>query len=99
MWIPPVVRTVAPEDQGIDDLIAALEAHRQYLIEAKALESLERQRIEIELYDRLEAALMTRLLKAIPASTIGDIIGRVQARELDPQSAVDAVLGLQDQQG
>lgn len=92
LWIPPVVRTVAPEDQGIDDLVAALDAHRQHLIEAQALAGLERQHIEIELYDRLEAALMARLLKAVPGDVFSDVIRRIQARELDPQSAVNTIL-------
>ncbi|MBI5670029.1 MAG: methylmalonyl Co-A mutase-associated GTPase MeaB [Chloroflexi bacterium] len=92
LWIPPVVKTVAPEDQGIDDLVAALESHRHHLIEARALTGLERQHIEIELYDRLEAALMARLLKAIPGDVLSDVIRRIQARELDPQSAVNTIL-------
>jgi LAO/AO transport system kinase len=92
MWIPPVVQTIATEDQGIDDLVTALENHRQHLLDAQALGKLEKQRIEIELYDRLEAALMARLLKAVPGNLFSDVIRRIQARELDPQSAVEMIL-------
>ncbi|NWG16183.1 MAG: methylmalonyl Co-A mutase-associated GTPase MeaB [Chloroflexi bacterium] len=97
IWIPPVVSTVAPENTGIGDLVAALEAHHKYLIETQALDGLERQHIEIELYDRLQAALMARLLKGVPGEVFADVIHRIQTRELDPQSAVDAILSLPDQ--
>ncbi|MGD9505631.1 MAG: methylmalonyl Co-A mutase-associated GTPase MeaB [Syntrophobacteraceae bacterium] len=30
-WMPPVVKTVAVEDQGVDALMAAFDAHREYL--------------------------------------------------------------------
>jgi LAO/AO transport system kinase len=97
LWIPPVVRTIALEDQGIGDLMAALESHRQHLVEAQVLTNLERQHIEIELYDRLQAALMARLLKTIPSNTFTDFIHRIQTRELDPQTAVEAILALPNQ--
>jgi LAO/AO transport system kinase len=97
LWIPPVVRTIALEDHGINDLMAALESHRQHLVKAHVLANLERQHIEIELYDRLQAALMARLLKTIPGNTFTDFIHRIQTRELDPQTAVEAILALPNQ--
>ncbi|MBZ0286602.1 MAG: methylmalonyl Co-A mutase-associated GTPase MeaB [Anaerolineae bacterium] len=98
LWIPPVVRTVAPEDQGIDDLITALEGHRQHLLDSRVLGKLDKQHIEIELYDRLEAALMAQLLKAVPGDIFTDVIRRIHARELDPQSAVEMILAQANQQ-
>lgn len=97
LWIPPVVSTIAPENSGIGDLVAALEAHRQYLIETQALDGLERQHIEIELHDRLQAELMARLLKAVSGEVFADVIHRIQTRELAPQSAVDMILSLHNQ--
>lgn len=98
MWIPPVVQTVATEDQGIDELIAVLAAHRQHLLDAQALGKLERQHIEIELHDRLAAALMAKLLKTVPGEVFTEAIRRIQARELDPQSAVEMILAQANQQ-
>ena len=92
MWIPPIVETVASEEKGISDLIAAIDRHIHYLANDAALVKLERQQIEIELYDRLRSALMARLLQTIPGNVFADVIGRIQAREIDPESAVQAVL-------
>lgn len=92
MWIPPIVETVASEEKGISDLIAAIDRHIHYLANEAVLVKLEYQQIEIELYDRLRSALMARLLQTIPGNVFADVIGRIQAREIDPESAVQAVL-------
>jgi LAO/AO transport system kinase len=96
-WIPPVVKTIAVDETGIHELVAALEQHRAYLLERARLRDIERQHIEIELYDRLRAALMERLLRAVPDEAMAEVIQRVQARLLDPQAAVAALLALGDQ--
>jgi GTPase len=97
-WLPPIVRTVATDETGIDDLWAAIEAHRAHLVQAGAMDLLERQHIEIEMHDRLREALMARLLQVVPGSTIADLIQRVQTREVDPQTAVCQLLNFQDQE-
>jgi len=96
-WLPPIVRAVATEGQGIDDVKVAIQAHRDYLAGHSRLRDLERQHIEIELYDRLRAALMTRLLQTIPAGAVQQVIDRIQAREIDPGMAVGEILAFQDQ--
>ncbi len=97
-WLPPIVRTVATDEQGIDELLNAIEGHRVHLAQTDHMASLERQHIEIELHDRLREALMARLLKAIPGTVIADLIRRVQAREMDPHVAVCQLLEQQDQE-
>jgi LAO/AO transport system kinase len=92
LWIPPIIETVASEEKGIGDLVEAIDRHRQYLATDGALVNLERQQIEIELYDRLRDALIRQLLQKIPGNVFADVIGRIQAREIDPESAVQAVL-------
>ncbi len=96
-WLPPVVRTVATDDKGIDEVKAAIQAHRDFLSGANRLAGFERQQIEIELHDRLRSALMTRLLGAVSSEALNAIIIRIQSREIDPQSAVVEILDLYDQ--
>jgi LAO/AO transport system kinase len=97
VWIPPVLQTVAvsesPESSsGIDTLVETIAAHRAYLSNNGILKQMERQRVEIELYERLRYELMQRLLRDVPSETIGALIEQVMQREIDPQSAVDALL-------
>jgi LAO/AO transport system kinase len=92
MWIPPIVQTVASEGKGITEIVEAVAAHRRHLESSDLHESVERQHIEIELYERLRDSLMARLLQDVPPSTLSAVIEQIQAREIDPQSAVRQIL-------
>ncbi len=59
-WIPPIVRTVASRDEGLDGLIEAIERHREFLraggqLAARRLSHL-RLRVETILKERVIAA-------------------------------------------
>jgi len=92
LWIPPIVQTVASDGKGIDEVVGAVAAHRRFLESSDLRDTVERQHIEIELYERLRDSLMARLLQDVPTSTISDVIEQIQAREIDPQSAVQQIL-------
>jgi LAO/AO transport system kinase len=94
LWLPPIIRTVAVENRGIDELLAAVESHRQYLAQDNVLMRLERDHLQTELQERLSAALLARFLANIPNDALPAIIQRIQARQLDPQSAVNELLAL-----
>ena len=96
-WLPPIVRTVATDGQGIDEVKAAIQTHRDYLAGSDRLANFERQHIEIELHDRLRIALMDRLSGTVSSEAINGIISRIQARQIDPQTAVMEILDLYDQ--
>lgn len=92
MWIPPVVRTTATNGEGVAELVEQIDAHRAYLHESGDAAQLEARYIEIELYERLQAALMQRLTTQIPAATLHTFIDRIRQRDLDPHSAVQEIL-------
>lgn len=96
LWLPPIVRTVASDEKGIDELLEAIEAHRKHLAQAGSTLDQERQHIEIELYDRVRNQLMNRLLATVPSGVIAELIQRVQTREIDPQTASCELLKKQD---
>lgn len=97
MWLPPIIQTIAVSDtnefgKGIAELMEAIQKHREYLATSDHRTKMERQQIEIELYDRLRAALMARLLRDVPAEVFAKTIERVLGREIDPQTAVALIL-------
>jgi len=92
LWLPPIVQTVASEGKGVDEVVSAIADHRRYLEASDLREKVERQHIEIELYERLRDGLMARLLQDVPATAITTVIEQIQARALDPQSAVRQIL-------
>lgn len=92
LWLPPIVETVALDGRGIDELVQAIDRHREHLANKGVLATLEQQHIEIELHERLRDALMRQLLETVPQELFIDLIGRIQSREYDPQQAVRMIL-------
>jgi LAO/AO transport system kinase len=92
MWLPPILQTVASQGKGINEVLDAIDAHRRYLEESQTLAYLERQQIEIELNNRLRDALIARLLARVPAESLREAVEHIQARTLDPQTAVQKLL-------
>jgi LAO/AO transport system kinase len=87
-WEPPIVPTVASTGEGVDDLYAAIEAHRDHL-GGDGLEERRRRRRRAE----LEAALVERLRRrAVAAAAASDLTERVEAGARDPWSAADEIL-------
>ncbi|GAB5491542.1 MAG: methylmalonyl Co-A mutase-associated GTPase MeaB [Phototrophicaceae bacterium] len=91
-WLPPVIKTSAIENEGIDDLVEKIAQHRDFLAESGTAEILKSRYIEIELHERLRLALMQRLTTTVPTDILQGIIRKIYARELDPQSAVEQLL-------
>jgi len=58
-WRPPIVRTVATERRGIDEMHQAIEAHRAFLAEPGPSEGIRREKIR----SRLKNAVRERLLE------------------------------------
>lgn len=92
VWIPPIVQTVAAQHEGIDALVEAIAAHRAHLMQATQMATLERQRLEVELHNRLREALMSQLLERVPPADLSAIIEAIQTRQLTPQAAVQRLL-------
>jgi LAO/AO transport system kinase len=90
-WEPPIVRTVAVKDEGVEDLLRAIEAHRARLESTgerrvrevararAAFVAVRKERLLAGALDRLEAE--TGRLDAVAA--------RIAAREADPYALAD----------
>jgi LAO/AO transport system kinase len=92
-WYPPIVKTIATESKGIEDLAAAIEGYYEFQRKTEASaerrESIARWRI-VEL---LRERLLARTLEADSASEKLDaLVSEVAAKRRDPYSAVDEIL-------
>ncbi|MCU0511043.1 MAG: methylmalonyl Co-A mutase-associated GTPase MeaB [Anaerolineae bacterium] len=92
LWQPPVLQTVATENTGLDDLLAAIAQHRQFWHSGSRVTQLQERYIEIELYERLQQALMQRFVQALPPELVSATLQQIRARRLDPQSAIEQLL-------
>jgi LAO/AO transport system kinase len=91
VWRPPVVRTVASRGEGIDDLMASIDHHREYL-EAHGelhLRRVDRARAEIEAI--AVAAFRRRATTGDAARRLDELASDVVKGEKDPYSAAAAL--------
>jgi LAO/AO transport system kinase len=91
-WRVPILKTTATEGTGMDALADAIEQHRAHLHESGLFEERARQRIEAELGTRLREALLARLVAERSPDAVEAMIRRVLNLEIDPGSAVRALV-------
>jgi LAO/AO transport system kinase len=92
--LPAIVKTVATADEGIDDLLQAVEEFRARAESSGLLERRRRALLARQLEDVLHDRLMRRLrARVLTPEETARIVDRMAAREVDPFSAADEVLG------
>lgn len=94
-WRPPVVRTVASRDadNGVDDLLAAVEDHRAWLTTSGEGERRRRLRAAREVEAIAVGELRRRMGDVGGAEALDALAGRVLVGELDPYAAADELVG------
>lgn len=91
-WRVTVMKTVAPNNEGIEALRDQIEAHRDWLHRSGEWEVREQVRIAHTLENILRAELNRRILAALPQSGIESWVEAVRRRETDPYSAAQQLL-------
>ncbi len=92
-WQAPVIKTVATAGQGVEDALAAVEAHRHYLTANGALERRRKARRRAEIVRVVEAQARARALALVHRSgRLEELAERVYAGELDPYTAAEELL-------
>jgi LAO/AO transport system kinase len=91
-WTRPVVSTVAVRGEGVDDLVAALDAHRAWLDETGARAVRRRARAAAEVEAIALEQVRVRIGDVRGAGALPGLADRVAAGELDPYRAADALL-------
>ena len=91
-WKPEILKTIASKGEGIDDLAAAIERHREHLESSGELESRRLRRTR----DEIEAIAVTALRKQWRGvhenAALDELAAQVVAGESDPYAAADLLL-------
>lgn len=92
-WTPPIVKTVATDGRGIQELaeaIAAYEAHqhKQGLISQRRI-----QNWEVRLLEMLRDALLQRARESMPDEEFSRLATEVAEHKRDPYSAIEEITG------
>ncbi len=94
-WQQPVIKTVATENGGVDELYENIMLHRKHLLKTDLLAARRKERIGREIMKLLErgiAQYVHNQMKEI--GSLEDLVEGVIRRETDPYSCVDRLLTL-----
>ncbi|HEU4767166.1 MAG TPA: methylmalonyl Co-A mutase-associated GTPase MeaB [Pyrinomonadaceae bacterium] len=93
-WDPPIVKTVATENKGVEDLAAAIDRFRQEQRASSALSSDRRREIaRWRIIELLREKLLAGVLESdASVAMLNRLADEVATRRRDPYSAVDELL-------
>jgi len=92
-WVPPILKTVATQGQGIAELAEGILAHRAHLDRRGLRQMRQRERSRALFLELLQEQGTRRLLERASANgTLEQTIERIATRETDPYSAVEELL-------
>jgi LAO/AO transport system kinase len=92
-WKPPVVRTIATDNKGIDTLASAIEDFRKNSLAHSGSQTRKATHWKQRLLELLESRLLERVLGGAGGeAALDELAGEVAARRLDPFSAVSELL-------
>lgn len=95
-WQPPIVKTVATESKGIQELAAAIEGYRDFHLRTASGDGRRRAIARWRILELLRERLVARTLESDSVSEKLDrLAGEVASRQRDPYSAVEEILGLE----
>ncbi|MBV9059121.1 MAG: methylmalonyl Co-A mutase-associated GTPase MeaB [Pseudonocardiales bacterium] len=91
-WRPPIVCTTAHKTEGIDDLVAAIDEHRAWMLSHGELDARRQRRAEAEVEAIALAQLHGRLGDVLRGSALPGLAKRVVAGDLDVYRAADELI-------
>jgi LAO/AO transport system kinase len=91
-WIPPIVKTVAIEDKGIEELADSIDRSYQHQADSHRLEK-KRQAARAHLLNLLRERLVSKALATIfPRNSMDLAVDRIARRETDPYTIVEGIV-------
>ncbi len=92
LWVPPVLRTIATQGEGITELAEAILHHAEHLRASGDWAARERARLQSELDALLQEMLIARFREDVPQARYEEVLSRVFQRALSPWEAVRLLL-------
>ncbi len=91
-WRPPIVKTVASRGEGVGDVVAAIDAHREWLSGGGEFARRRQARAVAEIEAIALGTVRRRLEKVHGSAALEDAAARVVAGGTDPYTAADALI-------
>lgn len=92
-WRPPIQRTIASKDQGVDKLLEALDEHYEYLEDSGELQERRAERTKSEMIAMINEQIGRYVAENVVASEdFNKEVEAVHNRQQDPYTVVNAVM-------
>ena len=92
-WLPPIVKTIATENKGVEDLAAAIESYKDFHFRSNLGNERRRAVARWRILELLREKLVARTLDSDSASERLDLlVDEVARRQRDPYSAVEELI-------
>ena len=88
IWEVPLVRTVASDGNGVEELLSLFQAHREYLENTGELHRRECARLANEVHLRVQTELMEDWWDHLEPVEYEAVLAKVVAREISPQESL-----------
>jgi LAO/AO transport system kinase len=89
----PIIKTIAKEGKGVNDLLEEIENHKDYLKKTNEFESQRRLRYEAELVEIIRKRLMNFIFDEEQfKDKVEALINQISKKEIDPHAAAEEIL-------
>ncbi len=92
-WHFPILKTIATTQEGIEELVGAIESHREYLTKSSKLEKERKEKLLLHIHELIEEKIRLHLREnIIKEDELKKMVDKVYKRELNPYSIVEKIL-------
>jgi LAO/AO transport system kinase len=92
-WQVPIIKTTAYKDQGITEVLEAIDQHREYLADSGRLEEMVKHRARRQLLSVAQTMLLARVLDgSTGGERVDELVEAIAGREIDPHTAAERLI-------
>jgi LAO/AO transport system kinase len=90
-WNPPVLKTSAELNTGIDSVVDTIERHRMHLVASGKLDALKRRMAKLDVLEILKARLADTMQQQLDQPAVQAELEKVASKQSDPYSLADII--------
>jgi LAO/AO transport system kinase len=92
-WTPPIVKTVATEAKGIEELASAIKEYESYLKQQNLLQQRRVRNWETRLLEMLRDTLLAKARATLAHGDLAHLASEIAEHKRDPYSVIEEIVG------
>ena len=91
-WQPPIVLTEALKSKGIEELVAEIMKHKEFLAASGGMEKRRKERARLELVEAIEGSLKDYINTEVDKAYLEKLVDDLIQKKTNPHSAASAII-------